>query len=74
MYRFLGWWWQWCLLLPSVRHLSLLINTAIICLIFPVYFLKVCLLKIVWNDIISNKVCITVIFLHVLFQITIEKC
>lgn len=44
------------LILPDVKHLNVPINIAIICLILPVYFLKVCLLKIVWNDIISNKI------------------
>ena len=44
------------LILPYVKHWNIFINIAIICLIFPVYFLKVCLLKIVWNDIISNKI------------------
>ena len=50
-----GWWWQWCLLLPYVKHLNILIKVAIIWLILPVYFLKVCLRKVVWNDVISNK-------------------
>lgn len=42
--------------LPTyVKCLNTLVKVAIIWLILPVYFLKVCLRKIVWNDVISNK-------------------
>lgn len=54
-----GCWWQWCLLLSYIKHLNILINTTIICFVLLVYFLKVCLLKIIWNDIISNKIWLT---------------
>lgn len=54
-----GQWWQRCVFLPYVKHSNILIKVAIIWLILPVYFLKVCLRKIVWNDVTSNKTWIT---------------
>lgn len=50
-----GQWRQWSLLQPYVRSLNILINDAIMFNILPVYFLKVCLLKTVWNNVVSNK-------------------
>lgn len=55
MYKFRGWRWQWRLFLPYVKHLNILTKVAVIWLILPLYFLKVCLRKTVWNDVISNK-------------------
>jgi hypothetical protein len=54
MYKFLGVMVAVVPLVTLIKHLNIFINIAIICLMLPVYFLKVCLFKIVWND-ITNK-------------------
>lgn len=38
-----------------VKHLNSLINIAVICLTLPVYFRNVCLLKMLWSDIINKQ-------------------